>query len=267
LNKERNFDYNKTKISKCIDCNCDVIVKGNTNYTRIRCNDCKEKHNKKICKCCGDKLKIDSKKIICDICKPYYGNIKLYEKLNIIKDNKNIIELNKIAVDILSDMYYTKKYSRPKISEITNIDKKTIYNFFIKNNLKLRTLSESTSNAIYQGRRKIVESKNQYKCGWHKTWDNKNVYYRSSYELDYCLLLDNEKIEYVMEKIRIKYWDSTLKKERIAIPDFYLPKTNEIIEIKSKWTYDEINMKDKIIAYKNKGYNIKIIIDFEEYII
>ena len=270
LNKERNFNYNETKISKCIDCNCDVTIKGNTNYTRVRCNDCKEKHNKKICKYCGNKLKNDSKKIICDICKPYLGNIKLYEKLNIINDNKKITKLdklNKIAIDILSDMYYNKKYSRPEISEITNIDKKTIYKFFIKNNFKLRTLSESTSNAIYQGRLIYVESKNQYKSGWHKTWNDDNVYCRSSYELDYCLILDKEKIEYTMEKIRIKYWDSLLKKERIAIPDFYLPKTNEIIEIKSTWTYDENNMKDKILSYKNNGYLVKLILDHNEYLI
>ena len=73
--------------------------------------------------------------------------------------------------------------------------------------------------------------------------------------------MDDQKIKYEVEKLRIVYWDSQLKKQRIAIPDFYLPDKNEIIEIKSTWTYDEQNMKDKFKAYKEHGYNYKLILN------
>lgn len=54
---------------------------------------------------------------------------------------------------------------------------------------------------------------------------------------------------------------------RGAIPDFYIPSTNTIIEIKSSWTLDEQNMKDKMKAYLDLGYNFKLICDHKEIII
>jgi hypothetical protein len=45
-----------------------------------------------------------------------------------------------------------------------------------------------------------------------------------------------------------------------------LPETNEIVEIKSSWTYDEQNIKDKFNAYKNLGYKTKLILDHVEII-
>jgi hypothetical protein len=256
-------DYNKTKIVKCTDCKCDIKIKINANISNCRCKNCKNKQCNQ-CKYCGEILNTN---VVCKDCKPYIQNISLFKKLGIELQNKKLNILNKEAINILSEMYYDKKYSRLQMSEILNIDKKTLYKFFIKNNFNLRSLSESVSNSIYQGRLTYNEIKNQYKSGWHKTWNNTDVYCRSSYELDYCSILDEKKEEYYMEKIRIKYWDSIKKKERLAIPDFYLPNKNEIVEIKSDWTYDEQNMNDKIIAYKNAGYNIKIILEHIEYLI
>ena len=266
LNKNRIFDYTKTKVSKCIICNCDVEVKNNTNYSRIMCDKCKHEHNKKQCKYCNQEIGDNYKKTVCDNCKPFCFNIQLYKKLKIYDNKKKLKTINDKAISILSNMYYNKKYSRLQISEMINVDKKTLYKYFIKNNFNLRTLSESISNAVCEGRLNFGVRKNQYKSGWHKTWNGNKVYYRSSYELKYCNLLDDKKVEYIMEKIRIKYWDSILKKERIAIPDFYLLDTNEIVEIKSNWTYDEQNMVDKVIAYKNKGYKVKLILEHKEYI-
>ena len=62
----------------------------------------------------------------------------------------------------------------------------------------------------------------------------------------------------------LPYFDTQKQKYRTAIPDFYLPETNTIVEIKSGWAYDEINMKDKIVAYKNKNYLFKLILDKKE---
>jgi hypothetical protein len=87
---------------------------------------------------------------------------------------------------------------------------------------------------------------------------------RSSYESDYASYLDKNKIVYEVESLRINYYDSQERKERIAIPDFYLPESNTIVEIKSSWTLDVINMIDKVKAYKENGYNFKLILEHKE---
>jgi len=139
----------------------------------------------------------------------------------------------------------------------------TIYNYFKKNGIKLRSVSEATNLAILEGRESPPSSK-CYKNVWHTTWNKNKVYLRSSYELDYAKKLDKLKIEYSVEKIRIKYYDSIKKCTKIAIPDFYLPKSNTLVEIKSTYTYNNINMEDKIKAYLKSGYNFKLILDKKE---
>ena len=86
----------------------------------------------------------------------------------------------------------------------------------------------------------------------------------SSYELDYAKELDEHQIDYEVEYLRIKYWDSQKQEYRCAIPDFYLIGDNTIVEIKSSWTLDKQNMKDKMKAYKELGYNFKLICDHQE---
>jgi len=126
----------------------------------------------------------------------------------------------------------------------------------------LRSLSESISNALFTGRSKINPiSKSNYKSGWHTTWDDKKVFLRSSYELDYAKQLDDYKIRYEVESIRIKYFDTLLNRERTAISDFYLLDLNMIVEIKSSYTFDIINTKEKALTFKNNGYNYKLILD------
>ena len=129
-----------------------------------------------------------------------------------------------------------------------------------------RTLSEAVRLNIKNGKCVSTQINNQrpYKHGWHTTWDNKQVFYRSSYELDYAKELDEQKIEYKMENLRILYWDSQRQIQRVAIPDFYLPKQNKIVEIKSKFTYNEQNMKDKFKFYKEHGYKVKLILEHKE---
>jgi len=261
LNKNKNIDYNRLKEIKCIECGKIISVKINTS-SNIKCKECKEHKHK--CKYCGDN--INNGRITCDDCFKFIQNIKLYKKLSIYEENKKLKEINEYVVDIFKELYFNKMYSRLQMSEILNIDKKTLYKFFRKHNFNLRTQSESIQNAIFQNRLILPEIKNQYKTGYHLTWENKKVWYRSSYELDFCKELDKKNIKYDVEKIRIKYLDSTLNKYRVAIPDFYLPETNELIEIKSSWTYKEQEMNDKIISYKENGYSVKLILEHVEYI-
>ena len=133
-------------------------------------------------------------------------------------------------------------------------------------NIESKSHNEAVANAWMLGRIQPVncEGNYQYECGWHTTWDNKEVYLRSSYELDYAKELDEQQINYDVECLHIKYWDSQKQEYRCAIPDFYIPKDNMIVEIKSNWTLDKQNMIDKKKAYIEQGYNFKLICDFKE---
>lgn len=92
----------------------------------------------------------------------------------------------------------------------------------------------------------------------------KRCFYRSSYELEYAQQLDEQQVDYNMENLRILYWDSQLLKQRVAIPDFYLPESNTIVEIKSNWTYNKQNIEDKVKSYKEHGYNCKLMLEKKE---
>ena len=139
----------------------------------------------------------------------------------------------------------------------------TLLHFFRDIGFPIRSHSEAVSDSWLFGKYKCV-SGIQYHQEWHTTWNNKNVYLHSSYEVIYAKELDSKKIDYEVGTIRIQYWDSQKQKYRCAIPDFYLPETNDIVEIKSTWTLDVQNMKDKKKEYLNKGYNFKLICDFKE---
>ena len=134
-------------------------------------------------------------------------------------------------------------------------------------NFPIRGWSKACINSWLQNKLNNDNKENQYKQQWHITWNNKEVYLRSSYELDYAKELDKHQIDYEVEFKHIKYWNSLKQEYRCAIPDFYIPSTNTIVEIKSNWTLNIQNMKDKMKAYKDLGYNFKLICDHKEIII
>jgi hypothetical protein len=76
--------------------------------------------------------------------------------------------------------------------------------------------------------------------------------------------LDNKKISYKVEEIRLEYFDTLLNKKRVAVPDFFLPDTNELVEIKSDFTLDIQEMLDKFKVYKDSGYIPRLILEHEE---
>lgn len=79
--------------------------------------------------------------------------------------------------------------------------------------------------------------------------------------------MDEYKIIYDVENLRIRYYDTIKQKERISIPDFYLPDLNMIVEIKSNYTLNLQNIIDKFNEYKNNGYKTKLIVEGKEIII
>jgi len=246
-----------TKLVHCITCQKEIEVDKRASDKLCKCDECK----KEKCNICGE--------YICkrkDICKKFrifpalikyfgfdekkIGTINIYEEFDRIKNMliEDYVENNFSTLDL------SKKYNHNHFGNFNKI--------LDTLDIKKRNLKDASLISFLNGNHKINSSP-KYQQGWYTTWNNKQVFYRSSYELDYAMELDEKKIDYEMEKLRLLYWDSRLLRQRIAIPDFYLPKTNEIVEIKSDWTYDEQNMKDKVKSYKEHGYKFRLILEHE----
>ena len=226
----------------------------------------------KYCLICGSKLNNDNK---CNnnFCKQHnYQHFKsLIKYFGFDKAKLGTLEVenefNRIR-NMLYDLYWNKNMSSTELaikfnykSTPTNITQKFFKNYL---NIPVKSCKYATLENYIEGRENIPKNKNNYKQQWHLTWNNKKVFLRSSYELDFAKKLDEQQINYEVEYFHIKYWDSQKQEYRCAIPDFYIPSTNTIVEIKSNFTLNEQNMKDKMNAYIKYGYNFKLICDHQE---
>lgn len=184
--------------------------------------------------------------------------------------SERIIEEFYKCKELLYNEYVINKLSPADIYIKYNCSKyinhsETLLHVFKDWQFNTRSYSDAVLECHLQGKLNCWGPKiYPYKRGWHTTWNNKEVYYRSQYELDYAIELDNQQIDYDMECLRIKYFNTQTNSDGCAIPDFYIPTKNEIVEIKSSYTLDLQNMKDKFKAYKELGYNCKCICDYKE---
>lgn len=165
------------------------------------------------------------------------------------------------------ELYWEQKLSLTDLGQRFNygriIPAETMDNL----NIPRRHHSDATSLAILQGKLVLPAFTNSFygnKPIKHKSWEGKTFLLRSTYEQDFALELDSTRTSYLVEELVIEYYDTVLNKERIAIPDFYLPETGEIVEIKSDFTLDIQEMLDKFLAYKKLGYSPKLILEHEE---
>ena len=262
----------KTKTANCNLCGKEIIIKKNAQANKCLCNKCKEKLNIKICPICGQQYQ-KSKGCQNEFCK--HHNIQHFKSLikyfGFDKTKLGTIEVenefNRVR-NLLYDLYWNKNLSSTEIAKLfhynstpTNITQKFFKTYL---NIPIKTCKYAVIENYLEGRETIPEYNNQYMQQWHITWDNKEVFLRSSYELDYAKELDKQQINYEVEFKHIKYWDSQRQEYRCAIPDFYIPKYNMIVEIKSLYTLDKQNMIDKKQAYLNLGYNFKLICEHKE---
>jgi len=297
LCNEVGFDYhlykkrrNEKKITTCLICNKEFEIKylnqkfcsrscssTSSNIGRIISDETREKIRKKLykekkpksCPICGSKKCIKSD--ICKHTKKWFYGIKCFGfNINTIGTINIFDEFEKFK-NLLLFEYFENKLSPFDIKDKYSYDKSSenILHIIKSFSEETRNISNSVSNAILQGKLSTAivnqNTKYKYKSGWHVSWNGKRNYYRSSYELDFCVLLDTKKIDYDTESLRIKYFDTITNKNRIAIPDFYLPLQNKIIEIKSKWTFNKQNMIDKFNQYILLGYNIELIYEHKKY--
>lgn len=256
------------KEAKCSKCGTTLFINKRASSKTCLCESCKKEYHKpsdlRICKICGNKYYKYQGGCQNDFCKrtnieqiktliKYFGFNK--EKFR-TKDVET--EFNRIK-EHLKYLYEDKNLSLQEIGELYNCkfpnNLSKIFNYL---NITKRSRKEVSKNAVLNGRLSLCSSF-KFKTTYHTTWNNKEVYLRSSYELDYAKELDKQKVNYEVEFLRIKYFDTQRNEYRCAIPDFYLPETNTIVEIKSDWTLDIQNMKDKFKTYKELGYDCKLI--------
>jgi hypothetical protein len=170
-----------------------------------------------------------------------------WEKVKSILDNDyNILNLSSLEI--------TKKYNY--------YDPGNMCGILTRMGIKRRTHLEALNLAISNGNWNIPEDpRSWYKHGWYTTWNNKQVYYRSSLEKQVCDLLDLKKIDYDMESKRIKYLSTKDKLYHVSIPDFYLPKYNLILEAKGSYFYDEQDTLDRFKTYIDNGYDFRFYLE------
>lgn len=158
------------------------------------------------------------------------------------------------------DLYWLQEISTIGLEKIFNCNNRQVINIFRYLEIPHRTLSEGVKNYIknngaYQVGGKVLE---------HVTWFGEKIFLRSKYELDFANELDNNQVNYQVESLRLEYFDTVRNTNRIAIPDFYLPDTKELIEIKSDYTLDIQEMIDRFNSYINLGYVPKLILEHKE---
>ena len=237
-----------------------------------------------FCKCCGKEIP-EGRKFCNSSCAAKYNNKHRTrkpwteeQKRKIRKERvflpkvervpnymKRCAEAFGVPVEDVSEtvrsFYYDRHYSVVEFWIRFRIPFWILQKIFRANSIPFRDSVESQKVALEEGRKVVCVDKVHFKTGHHTTWEGLDIYYRSSYELEYAQYLDRCKVPYRVENLRIRYFDTQKSKERVAIPDFYLPRTNEIVEIKSTWTYNKQEMNDKFEAYRNLGYIPKLILD------
>jgi hypothetical protein len=222
----------------------------------------------------------------CPICGTYHCNNEFCKKHNFqqLIGLVNRYGLNPKAIgtseifnefyrirDLLYNLYWNEGLSGDDLSIRFNVPYTTIIcQDFKVLEIPKRNFEESTRNSINKGKRDIPSGilKSGFERGlhqnWHTTWAGEEVFLRSSYESNYANYLDENNISYSVEELRIEYFDTQQNKTRVAVPDFYITSTNEIVEIKSDFTLDIQEMQDKFKAYTNLGYIPKLILEGKE---
>lgn len=126
-----------------------------------------------------------------------------------------------------------------------------------------RTLSEATTLSIEQERIDPIKNWHSFVHIWHETWDAKKVLLRSTLEKRLAEFYDTRQIRYEVESLRLKYFDPAQNLYRVAIPDFYLPDDNRIVEVKSTYWLDIENMRAKARGYVDLGFKFSLYLDGE----
>lgn len=183
-------------------------------------------------------------------------------KLGFNFENNPNTEFLKIQSMLYSEYYINGESMLTLMRKFIIPSSKTMDIIFRIFDVKARSFSESTINALNLNR--AQPRVNTFTVIYHTAWTGEVVCLRSSYEEDYAKLLDQQCIRYAVEHLRIKYYSKQENRYRIAVPDFYLPDSGTIVEIKSLYWLNPEEMRDKRDAYLALGYKFKLILDHKE---
>lgn len=231
------------------------ISKGVSSYFKAK------PKKERFCKYCGSKIEDTS--TVCKNCLRYTPNLNLFKKLNI--KEKSLTIAAKKALEILKKEYFENKLTCDMIYDKYKIRSNTLFFFFKKHDINLRSYSESSMTSIEENRINYSQWKNKkFKMEWHTTWYGEKVFLRSSYEILLASKLDDSQIYYTVESLRIKYTaeDGT---RHLYIPDFYIPSLNLIIETKSSYFYESQKENNllKMRAAIDEGYLYTLLLSLE----
>lgn len=135
----------------------------------------------------------------------------------------------------------------------------------VDNVFKLNSVKEKIKSSLFKkyGVEHALQNENFFdksqKSGF-KVKEYNGIKYQGTYELDFIKFCDKNNLEVKKHK-SIKYYQNS--KTRIYFPDFYLPKYNLIIEIKSSYYYKKEENRNllKEKYSKESGFNFLFIID------
>lgn len=264
--------FSKGEVTKgiCNSCGKTTPTKAHTSKSKIFCKVCAPidkliRKGRYFCKICGQRdcprpEVCKHKGLIRNTLVRYFtfnpaslGSTQVYEEWDRVKQ-------------LLYDNYIVKQKSSGQINKLYKYTGSGNLTTHVLKHLGIVSKSQQVSkveNALNYG--PCDRSCNsRYKHGYHTSWEGKALYYRSSYELNYMLKLDQEHISYDNTVVRIVYWDTQLLRIRVAFPDFYLPASHTLVEIKGNYTYDPQNMLDREKAYKANGYNFELRLNLDK---
>ena len=154
--------------------------------------------------------------------------------------------------DKIYNLYHTQGYSSSEIRDYLNIPLPDGHMPAVLKQLGIARRNNSESQIAHILKNGMRPNKsNRYKTGWFIDHQDKQHFYRSSYELNAYEYLTKKCINFDTETLRIKYVDS---QKNIIIGRL-------IVEIKSDYTLDIINMRDKFNAYRKLGFRPILILN------
>ena len=218
-----------------------------------------QKSKKLECQCCGKEFNSRALHRYCPDCKQYSNTLPVLLKLGVWKKGDAVEKGILQAKKLLGREYFENRESLLTLSKKYGICKDTVKSYVGT----VRTLSEANRNAVETGRHELYGNP-QFKSGTHISWEGRKFHFRSSWEEEYMKQLDEQKVSYLYEPFSIRYYDTQRNEERVAIPDFFFPETNTIVELKSSFTYDEQNIRDKFQSYREKGYKAELLLDWQK---
>jgi hypothetical protein len=112
-------------------------------------------------------------------------------------------------------------------------------------------ISRSLREGVASGRIKLSRSWKRIPYG--------KYFLRSGWENSMAEFLDKHQLYWEYESLRIPYWDTERNLTATTIPDFYIPKLNLIIEVKSDAKFEASQTIDKINSIKSNGYKVLLI--------